>query len=71
MLFASLLTGHDTIEAAYYLAPTADCALDFERLAAEKEALRQAKVRHPKALKLGSEEFLLAAHGTGSGYPFL
>ena len=71
MLFANLLSGHDTIEAAYYLAPTADCALDFERLAAEKEALRQAKVRHPKALKIGSEEFLLAAHGTQSGYPFL
>lgn len=37
----------------------------------DKEALRQAKTRKPKHIKLGSEEFLLAAHGTKSGYPFL
>lgn len=71
MTFSPLLAGHDTIECAYYLAPAADCALDYERLAVEKESLRVAKVRRPKPIRLGCEEFLLAAHGTGSGYPFL
>jgi hypothetical protein len=71
MKLSQLLTGHDTIECAYYLAPGSNCTLDYERLAVEKESLRTAKVRHPKAIQLGSEEFLLMAHGTGSGYPFL
>jgi hypothetical protein len=66
-----LLHGHDTIECAYYLAALPTCALDFEKLAVEKEALRLAKVRRPKAIKLGSEEFLLMPNGTKSGYPFL
>jgi hypothetical protein len=33
--------------------------------------LRLSKSKKPKAIKLGCEEFLLAGHGTGSGYPFL
>jgi hypothetical protein len=66
-----LLSGHDTIECAYYLAPEVGCLLDYEHLAAQKEALRLAKTRQPKLIKLGCEEFLLAGHGTGSGYPFL
>ncbi len=69
--FALLLHGHDTIECAYYLAPATNCVLDYESLAAEKEALRSAKVRRPKAIQLGSEEFLLMPNGTRSGYPFL
>ena len=69
--FQLLLSGHDTIECAYYLAPEPGSRLDYERLAAEKEALRQSKSRQPKAIQLGSEEFLLAGHGTQSGYPFL
>ncbi len=71
MTYSLLLSGHDTIECAYYLAPGIGCQLDYERLAVEKEALRQSKSRHPKAIKLGCEEFLLAGHGTKSGYPFL
>ena len=66
-----LLHGHDTIECAYYLAALPSCTLDFEKLAVEKEALRLAKVRRPKAITLGSEEFLLMPNGTKSGYPFL
>lgn len=66
-----LLNGFDTIECAYFLAFDHDCLLDFEQLAIEKEALRQSKTRKPKHIKLDSEEFLLASHGTGSGYPFL
>ena len=71
MTYLHLLSGHDTIECAYYLAPESDCLLDYEQLAAEKDALRQSKSRNPKAIKLGCEEFLLAGHGTKSGYPFL
>lgn len=40
-------------------------------MAIEKEELRQSKSKNPKLIKLGSEEFLLASHGTGSGYSFL
>ena len=66
-----LLSGHDTIECAYYLAADQGCLLDYERLAVEKEELRLSKSKKPKFIKLGSEEFMLASHGTGSGYPFL
>ena len=71
MACRSCLSGHDTIECAYYLAPGYDGTIDYERLAAEKEALRSAKVRRPKAIQLGNEEFLLMPNGTKSGYPFL
>lgn len=68
---ALLLHGHDTIECAYYLVALPNCTLNFEKLAAEKEALRAAKVRRPKAIALGRKEFLLMPNGTKSGYPFL
>lgn len=71
MSFQHLLTGHDTIECAYYLMRSDDCVLDFEALAVQKDELVRSKIRKPKDIKLGCEEFLLAAHGTGSGYPFL
>jgi len=54
-----LLHGHDTIECAYYLVALPGCTLDFAKLAVEKEALRLSKVCRPKAITLGSEEFLL------------
>jgi hypothetical protein len=66
-----LLQGYDTIECAYYLAFDHGCLLNFEQLTAAKEALRQLKIRKQKPIKLGNEEFLLAPHGTASGYPFL
>lgn len=69
--FRLLLHGHDTIECAYYLAADGARLLDFERLAVEKEEMRLSKSRKPNAIKLGNEEFLLASHGTKSGYPFL
>lgn len=71
MDFRFLLSGYDTIESAYYLEPIGDGSLDFQRLAVEREELKQVKQRRPKAIKLGSEEFLLAPHGTKSGYPIL
>ncbi|WP_246590896.1 hypothetical protein [Georgfuchsia toluolica] len=45
--------------------------MDFEQLALEKSLISTSKSRHPKVITLGSEQFLLASHGTGSGYPFL
>ena len=69
--FKLLLCGHDTIECAYYLAPAAECRLDYELLAVEKEVMRQSKSKKPSPIRLGSEEFMLASHGTGSGFPFL
>jgi len=66
-----MLTGHDTIECAYYLMRENDCQLDFESLVVQQHQLKCAKVRTPKVIKLGCEAFLFASHGTGSGYPFL
>lgn len=66
-----LLFGHDTIECAYYLAPSRAATLNFEQLAVEKEVLKASKSRHGSVSRIGSEEFLLASHGTASGYPFL
>lgn len=70
MSFKSLISGFDTIESAYYLIPTETFSLDYEGLSVKKESLVRAKSKH-QAIKLGSEEFLLASHGTKSGYPFL
>ncbi|RFC35666.1 MAG: hypothetical protein DID92_2727744050 [Candidatus Nitrotoga sp. SPKER] len=71
MTLRFLLSGHDTIECAYYLAPTESCLLDYEQLAVQKESIRLSKSRTPSHIQLGCEEFMLAGHGTGSGYPFL
>lgn len=71
--FRHLLTGHDTIECAYYLAPNGRNVLDFGLLEMQKEELRLSKnrKRKTKPIRLGSEEFMLAGHGTSSGYPLL
>ena len=73
LTFQHLLSGHDTIECAYYLAPNGRAGLDFEHLELQKEELRRSKSRKSKTkpIRLGSEEFLLAGHGTSSGYPLL
>lgn len=70
-MFKLLTSGYDTIECAYYLAPTDDFKLDFENLTFQKEELIQSKSKKPSVITLGSEEFLLASHGSGSGYPYL
>ena len=69
--FNFLISGFDTIECAYYLIPTDKYQLDFVSLAVQKENLVRAKNSKQQAIKLGSEEFLLASHGTNSGYPFV
>lgn len=66
-----LLYGYDTVECAYQLGRTTDTALDFTGLGSKKEALRSSKSRTGAPVLLGREEFMLAPHGTGSGYPFL
>ena len=74
MAFRFLLSGFDTIECAYWLTKVPSWSptpLDFGHLTVEKEILRASKSKQPTVLRLGTEEFLLASHGTGSGYPFL
>ena len=66
-----LISGHDTVEVAYYLNLGVGAALDFDRLMAMRDSLKESKSRNPAVVKLGSEEFLLASHGTKSGYPLL
>ena len=71
MSFQFLISGFDTIECAYYLMRLEDCQLDFSALSVQKEELSHAKIKHGKPIQLGIEEFMLASHGTSSGYPFL
>lgn len=66
-----LLSGHDTVEVAYYLRIGKETSLDFDQLVGIRESLRSSKSRNPALVRLGSEEFLLASHGTRSGYPLL
>lgn len=66
-----LIEGFDTIECAYYLTRMNDCQINFTELSVEKEELAHAKIKHGKQIQLGNEAFLLASHGTSSGYPFL
>lgn len=69
--FNYLMSGFDTIECAYYLTRMDGDSLDFESIAVQKEELSQAKIKGGTKIRLGSEEFLLASHGTSSGYPYL
>ena len=69
--FKFLISGFDTIECAYYLIASNNCKLDFIELAAQKESMVRAKVTKPKPIQIGSEEFLIASHGTSSGYSFV
>lgn len=68
---ALLISGHDTVEVAYYLRTGRETTLDFDQLLGIRESLRTSKSRNPALVKLGTEEFLLASHGTRSGYPLL
>ncbi|MFA7281110.1 MAG: hypothetical protein WC100_13555 [Sterolibacterium sp.] len=74
MQFRFLISGFDTIECAYWLMQKpglSDTPFDFTVLGVEKEILRASKSKRPTWIRLGTEEFLLASHGTGSGYAFL
>lgn len=69
--FTHLIQGFDTIECAYYLTRMDGCTLDFTELAVQKELLKHAKAKHGKPIQLGAEEFMLASHGSSSGYPYM
>lgn len=69
--FKSILIGHDTIECAYYLRTQGGSGLDFARLSALKEGMRNSKYAEAIPLKIGGEEFLFQPYGTKSGYPFV
>jgi len=71
MKFAHLLAGFDTIECAYYLRVEGDANCIFTMMAVEKERLQQAKSKVSKAIKIGTEEFLLSPRGTNSGFSYL
>ena len=66
-----LVHGVDTAQCAYYLVPQGPDALDFAKLRAMRDELRESKDGKPKAVPLGNLEFLLAPNGTSTGYPFL
>ncbi len=71
MTYRLLLTGHDTVECSYYLRRGLKCSIDFEKLAYEREILRQSKSRDPKLITLGGTEFLLHRSGSSRGFPFM
>lgn len=69
--FNFLISGFDTIECAYYLMRNDDCQLDFIDLEVQKQLLKSNKSKQGKPISLGNEEFMLASHGSASGYPFI
>jgi len=69
--YTLLLHGIDTLQCAYYLAQQRAGEFDFAELLLTRERLRAEGSREGAALTLGGVPFLLAAHGTRSGYPFL
>lgn len=62
-----LLSGLDTVEAAYYFRTTLGCLFDFAAIGEKREAMKASKQRDPVTVALGGKEFLLASHGTASG----
>ena len=69
--FRLLLSGLDTVQAAYYLRPELGSAFSFEHLMVEKERLRANKSRCGVLVNLGGESFLVQAFGSKSGYPLV
>ena len=70
-LFPPLIFGFDTVEIAYYLVSASSQSLDFDRLVAHRDSLKSSGLRHLSEVRLGTESFGLASHGTSSGYPIL
>ena len=66
-----LLHGIDTLQCAYYLAPTENAVLDFSRLEMLKDRIRESKKKEPEPLDLGHSCFMLQPYGSRSGYPFI
>ena len=66
-----LLSGLDTVECAYYLAPGSECKIDFAAFRERRELMRRLKDTEQIPFELGGTEFMLSPNGTKSGYPFL
>lgn len=69
--FRRLLTGLDTVQAAYYLRPGYGSVFSYETLAIEKERLRASKDRLGVPVKIAGWSFLLKPYGSSSGYPLV
>lgn len=69
--FRHLLSGIDTLEVCFYLAPGKTCHLDYAGLLARKEAMRSSGTRDPEEVRIGGEGFLLQAYGSSSGFPLV
>ena len=67
----ALLTGHDTLQCAYYLRREPDAPIDFAELLAQREVLRVSCSRDPAVVAIGNAEFLLHPYGSASGYPLV
>jgi len=67
-----LLSGFDTIQCCFYLAPPEKSGINIGRLLAIREGLRTAgAAQDPTPIELGNRKFLLAPHGSRSGYPLI
>ena len=66
-----LLHGFDTIQCCYFLTPSTGVGIDTVRLGADRERLRHAGAEESSPVTLGNRQFLLASHGSRSGYPFV
>jgi hypothetical protein len=66
-----LLHGLDTVQCCYFLAPRSGGEIDTVQLAAERERLRLGGPEAYSPVTLGNRQFLLASHGSRSGYPFI
>ena len=69
--FRRVLSGLDTVQAAYYLRPTRGGPFDFASLMLAKERARANKARGGVAVELGGMTFSLQAYGSKSGYPLI
>jgi hypothetical protein len=69
--FRLLMSGLDTVQAAYYLRPSFEGVFRFEPLMIAKERLRANKSRKGELVQIGKDSFLLQGYGSKSGYPLI
>jgi len=69
--YTLLLHGIDTLQCAYYLRQERQGEFDFGQLLQSRESQRELGTREGEPITLGGVPFLLAPHGTASGYPLL
>ncbi len=69
--FRRLLSGLDTVQAAYYLRPSLGGTFSFESLSLTKERARADKARVGVPVEIGGWRFSLRQYGSSSGYPLV